>query len=644
MHHRHNRLPFYRSYSLSTSSHNSYYQYYDPRLRTRLSFHSHASPVLHQPYEPHTSLADLAEPLSVFDNLSYSTGRRLSTEVSLPALYSSSNLDRQSSLIDARLTVANVMREKLLNDIQDNIREIDRELTSLGQRPAYPRFLPSTIKRTARSEVNIQKQIEPPKRVYNVIPRIPSKKKPPANPPARPSSPPIAQTTSQEFHNNYHYGAELEETEIGEDDPENCDYYLTARDLPKSNSYNTMSPTQFHRIQSGHADKRALISLPEFADDSERAKQETTNDLQLNQPKQINSLPLSTVPPSNFTGSANKLNIQDFQSLIQTAPEPDNELPDEDLASTIMSKSTQQLDLSDSNKTHENPTYFFSDFGNVNEGEEDVISIDPNHFSIPFDNNSIRQSQVSLPNPHSSSDYLQQQQQQVQQQLSIETECEKRIDTSTLPSKKTSAISISDNTQTQSTRANSHVNENQQNLTRQEEQRSSSMSSQRQYSASPTQSNNALLSRNESITQTDIRSNQQATNTNNSSSIPIRRDSPEENHIRSVSSRSATPERRNSIPTIDQNFLLNTDEILSFHESNSLTQDVGQSTDDLQIQTHEIKRLDSVSPPPPPPLPPSLPMEFNDLQRPLFSLKIQTHVGMTSTNQNELLIRHILDR
>ncbi|CAF4636747.1 unnamed protein product, partial [Rotaria sp. Silwood2] len=198
--HRRNQNNDYRNYSFllpssSSSSRNAHYQYYDRRLRSRQTLYSNATPVptystpraQHQ-YQPSTTISDLVEPISVFDNLEPSKHHR-SPVTSLPLTYKPPNPSRQSSINNERLTTASVMRERLLKDIQENISEIDQELSSLKKRPSISHYVPphlspiAGVRQTSSHKKtplpNDDKKIWPnkPKRVYQVVPRITSETK-----------------------------------------------------------------------------------------------------------------------------------------------------------------------------------------------------------------------------------------------------------------------------------------------------------------------------------------------------------------------------------------------------------------------------------------------------------------------------------
>lgn len=160
----------------SSSNRNTHYQYYDPRLRTQqqvqqtlyeyqygspnrspLSLYS-SSHSQHSHYQPPTfsqelpsssanSIADLGEPISIFDEIKPLEHRRTSVIVPppvppIPSAYIPPDPSRRPSVSDVRLATANVLREQLLTDIEQTFNDIDRELTSLERRQSVPRYMP----------------------------------------------------------------------------------------------------------------------------------------------------------------------------------------------------------------------------------------------------------------------------------------------------------------------------------------------------------------------------------------------------------------------------------------------------------------------------------------------------------------------
>ena len=481
-----------------SSSTNTYYQYYDPRLRTRQSYYSNTTsiptytqPTFQHTYQLSTTIPDTTQPISVFDDLKPSQYHQSNT-TTFPLAYLPSTLDRLSSVNDARLATASAIREQLLTDIERNIIEIDRELSSLEQRPSIPptpliqhRF--STFLQTRQTSIpqntlpsNDNNRIwsNKSKRVYKVIPQITSASKKTS----QQSTPKLAHQTSttHSYVGRFHYSSEVEDNEILENDPVNSDYRSVIFDIPESSSHKIFSPNDFIRKQSPLPQHRALTLVPEYVDNNDIEINQSTEDIHQNNPVDTNITRSSTVSSLHEFGASNKLNIQDFQSLVETTSKnggnhhKSTDKVEQDLANTMLSKPVKHSHVS--TKSHQATTepeknltddsrYFFSDYGNEDEGEEDVISIDPNHFALPTDserisdeNISIRQSQISQ-----------------QQQLPIENNNahvkekeSKRIDattkhtvTITSPSKKIVPISIMDNIQTPFSRNNSDEDQRQ---------------------------------------------------------------------------------------------------------------------------------------------------------------------------------------
>jgi hypothetical protein len=583
-----------------------------------------------------TTITDLAEPLFVFDDLKFPRQRR-SNVPHFPPVYLPPNLSRPTSISDARLATANAMRERLLIDIQHNMNEIDREITSLEQRSAISGYIPARLssfiskrqtsldKRTYLSHGETEKWPDKPRKIYSVIPRIKSQ-------PKTISPPSISNRTnkslSPSYIGQYHYGPEMIENEIREGDPENTDLKLVVKEMPKLTFRQPLTLEQFRREQSALPQNRALIFVPEYDDENETGSNEKVEDFHPRHSIPPDMAQISTVHSSNISGSSNRLRIQDFQLLTHTVPEPKPEIPpmstskpaevsdktEVNLINTMISapvkhthqsKATKETHSSSQQETKNNndvdTAYFFSDFGQ--EGEEDLISIDPSHFTLPTgsdilseDNISdtlIRQSQTSLLNPYS----LQEQKSIMQNNNEHVNEGEsKKIDamttdiitsTSTLPSKNLFPISIDDNMQTQLVRKNSNINQDQEEvsttisnierieqssekranipLTTERKTSSKNMNSLPKRSASLHQSP-YILSRGPSITSGDLHklsTQQPSVESHRDSPIPVPLNTPDSNNIRPSTSRPITPERRNSIASLDQNILLTPIDIIN---------------------------------------------------------------------------------
>ncbi|CAM4884664.1 unnamed protein product [Rotaria socialis] len=707
---RHTQNNDFRHYSFlppssKTSARNTHYQYYDRRLRTKQNIYSNMTqiPTYSSPRSPYhsqssTTVADLGEPISAFHDIAPPVYRQPAV-TSLPLVRQPSNISRQASINNERMARASVMRERILQGIQHNMSEIDQELSSLKKRPSIshhipPRLTPlvntqptSAHKSTPSPNVESKNWPNKQKKVYQVVPRISSE----MSKTSQVSTPKLMMNfITDSFVGQYHYGPEVEEIEIDDNDPENEDLKSTYDEISQFDFHETFTLDQFLREQSNLSQNRALISVPEYVDNEDTRMNESTEELD-----EKNLIDTNTVRPSTVTSlreltSVGKLNIQDFQSLIQTAPELKIEVPSEpqtvnieesphaidtNLANTILSKPMRhsrlsirtQDTLSLSSQTTKNPdnnnnnhtNYFFSDFGNEFEGEEDLISIDPYNFAPPTeselmseDNRSnvlMRQSQTSLLNPHASQ--KQQQQQHIENNnLYLEETEKKKIDASTKqsvtaisasPSMKMLPISIADNTQTKFERNNNNNNNNNNSSSDKHQQHAlatsldmnenessddnpfddlptnlrSSLSiseqkttnriysknatptdersrpiskqsnSSRQRSASLHHSSrkqfNDLLSREQSYisfidhdetttiqTENDLDDQQQTSiKSRRNSAIPVPLTSPDPNNIPVSTSRTASPERRNSISSIDQNILFTPDDIIDFDNS-----------------------------------------------------------------------------
>ncbi|CAF2387876.1 unnamed protein product [Rotaria sp. Silwood2] len=523
--HRHKQHNAYRNNfflipSSSISSRITHNQSSGFRLRTQQSPYSNATPiptystprVQHQ-YQPSTTVSKLVKPILTFDNQKSSKYHR-SPITSLPLIYKPPNSSRQSSINDDRLATASIMREHLLKNIQRNISEIDQELSTLKKRPSISNYvsprLPSIVdERSTSSQKNSplsndEKQIWPnkPKRVYQVVPRITSETKKTS----QQSTPKLTEKmTFNSVIGQYHYAPETQEIQILENDPENSDLKSTFDEISRFNFHETFSLNRFRRQQSGLPQNRALILVPQYVDNYNIGINESTEEFHQKNPIDTNFARSSSVKSLQDLTSSSKLRIQDFQSLIQTAPQPKIQISSENvldshessnkeevnLNNTILSKpikhsrlstktqetlSSSSVPMRDSeNYTGINMNYFFGDARNECEGEEDLISIDPYNFALPIEsefiaddnrcNTFIKQSQASLLNPH-----VLRQQQTIENNTQYVKETEKKeIDETTKhivtpmstssSSKKILPISIFDDTKTQSARNNNNSNE-----------------------------------------------------------------------------------------------------------------------------------------------------------------------------------------
>ncbi|CAF1255547.1 unnamed protein product [Rotaria magnacalcarata] len=703
---RHTQTNDFRHYSflppsIKTSPRNAHYQYYDRRLRAQQNVYSNMTPIstysssrAQHHSRTSTTVSDLGEPISAFHDIEPPVYHQ-SAVTSLPLVHQPSNISRQASINNERIARASVMRERMLQNIQQNISEIDQELSSLKKRPSIshhipPRLTPlvniqsaSAHKSTPSPNVESKNWPNKQKKVYQVVPRISSE----MSKTSQLSTPKLMTNfITDSFVGQYHYGPEVEEIEINDNDPENEDLKSTYDEISQFNFHETFTGDQFLREQSNLPHNRALISVPEYVDNENMKMNESTEELDKKNLIDTNTVRPSTVTSLRELTSIGKLNIQDFQSLIQTAPEFKIEVPpesqtinieeplhaiDTNLPNTILSKPMKhsrlsirtQDTLSLSSQTTKNPdnnnnnmNYFFSDFGNEFEGEEDLISIDPYNFAPPTeseliseDNRSnvlMRQSQTSLLNPHAS----QQQQHIENNNLYFEETEKKKIDATTKqsvtaisasPSMKMLPVSIDDDTQTKFERNNNNNNKNNNSSSDEHQhdalatsldmnknessddkpsndlptnihsspsiseqkttnraysknatptdERSRSISKQsnssRQRSASLYRSSrkqfNDLLSREQSYisfidhdeittiqTENDLDDEQQiSTKSRRNSAIPVPLTSPDPNNIPVSTSRAASPERRNSISSIDQNILFTPNDIIDFDNS-----------------------------------------------------------------------------
>lgn len=587
-----NRSYSYLSSTTSIPSQNAHYQYYNFRLPTQQSLYSNTTSIVKYT-SPHSQLSrnitDLVQSISAFDNYQLPIHHQ-STIPTFPSIYIPSNSSRRTSVSDSRLATASAMRERLLTDIQNNINEIDQEISLLERRTSYLHYTPSRLSSISTYKKpsllnNNQLWPDKPKRIYEVIPRIPSED--------NSISKFTDQTASLSYIGQYHYGPEVEENEIAENDPENSDRKSIIHEISEYNFQEPFSLDKYYHEQSPLPHDRALIFVPEYVDDNKIESNQIAEDISsTNHPIDINTAQLTTVKSSNYTGSSNKLNIEDFQSLVQTAPKSlTTEKRETNSINTILSTPVQHTRLSRKiEETHTSPSsqqtnietkkntnidtkYFFSEF--ENEGEEDLISIDPTHLIIPTDldvfpddnisNIIIRQSQTSLLNPHTTEGKL------ILKENTIETES-KKIDSKKkdiITSTSNLSTKIKDTKQPQLTETKSRVNQTQRKSLSSITSKNSSSEEEVEEEPSEKESMNILTDQPSSIQNTNrsITSSNTHTTSNRSrqnSPIPIPLNSPDVNDNRPSTSRSTTPERRKSISSLNQDVLLTSTEFIHF--------------------------------------------------------------------------------
>ncbi|CAF0862886.1 unnamed protein product [Rotaria sordida] len=165
--------PSSRNSSSNSINRNAHYQYYDPRLRARQQTQQNLYEIQYSNRSPNRSppslygsprnqysyqlppflqdlpsslsantIADLGEPISIFDDIKPLEQRRAIVAPPLPSTYVPPNPSQRPSVSDVRLATAHVLRGQLLDDIERTINDIDRDLTSLERRPSVQRYMP----------------------------------------------------------------------------------------------------------------------------------------------------------------------------------------------------------------------------------------------------------------------------------------------------------------------------------------------------------------------------------------------------------------------------------------------------------------------------------------------------------------------
>ncbi|CAF5173841.1 unnamed protein product, partial [Rotaria magnacalcarata] len=267
---RHTQTNDFRHYSflppsIKTSPRNAHYQYYDRRLRAQQNVYSNMTPIstysssrAQHHSRTSTTVSDLGEPISAFHDIEPPVYHQ-SAVTSLPLVHQPSNISRQASINNERIARASVMRERMLQNIQQNISEIDQELSSLKKRPSIshhipPRLTPlvniqsaSAHKSTPSPNVESKNWPNKQKKVYQVVPRISSE----MSKTSQLSTPKLMTNfITDSFVGQYHYGPEVEEIEINDNDPENEDLKSTYDEISQFNFHETFTGDQFLREQS----------------------------------------------------------------------------------------------------------------------------------------------------------------------------------------------------------------------------------------------------------------------------------------------------------------------------------------------------------------------------------------------------------
>ncbi len=334
--HRNSQSNDYRNYSYlhrsrSISSRNTHRQFYDSRLHNQQSLHPYTTTTngftssylqqQQQQYQPLSTISDIPEPVSLFDELGFLRRQRSNVTPFPPVRIP----NRRTPGNGTRFATANALRERLLIDIQQNMNEIDHELALLDRRPVIPLYLPIRFASFHQKIAHENRtRSNEPKRAYKVIPRITNqtKKVSSYSTPARTN-----QNISPSFIGQYHYGPEMEENEIREDDPENTDRNLVVKEIPKLNFYKPLTLDEFRRQQSAFPENRALVSVPEIGGTDQTEVIKKADDFHQNIPNGTDIAEPVPVRTTQEFDSTSKLNFRNFKSLIQNASESTVEIP-----------------------------------------------------------------------------------------------------------------------------------------------------------------------------------------------------------------------------------------------------------------------------------------------------------------------------
>ena len=315
------------------------------RLNNQQSFHPSTAPTRalnpQQQYQSQslTAISDLGEPISIFDDLKFPPQRQNVPSPFPPVYLSARQALPPPAATDPRLATVSVMRERLLVDIQQNMKEIDREITSLEERSIILRYNPSPVSSFINSrQTSFEKHSDnrswpkKPRKVYSVVPRITSQ---PKKNSASVVSTQSSRITLPSYVGKYHYGPETSESVIRDGDPENSELKLVTKEIPKSILGQQMTLDKFRREQSGAPQNRALIFVPQYDDKSQNGFDEKVDNFQQSYLTDSDTARISTVPSTHASGSANRIKIQNVQSFTYTPPKPKLKSP----ASSNKSKS-----------------------------------------------------------------------------------------------------------------------------------------------------------------------------------------------------------------------------------------------------------------------------------------------------------------
>ncbi|CAF3330528.1 unnamed protein product [Rotaria socialis] len=506
------------------------------------------APALSSTYMP----PDPSQRVSLNDNR-IATAQALREQLLNDIQHSIVDIDRELTSLDKRTPVPRYLPPRFSPIVEFDAHDVNpfRQIKKTNKPVSVPvkKTVPivtspmsKTIQQTSahssiakeNSSANSQTWPNKPKRIYQVIPSLTSDSRKTSRQSSvgaqhehikiseiysNQSTPKLVDksisSSKLQLRGQYHYGPEVEETEILPNDPENTDHKSTLDEMEGTNQYEPLNTDEFLRELSPPPQSRAMINVPEFSGNNQLESRESAEDfIHKNQIDSNNARVLTANSLHDLTPTKD-LMIPDTELLIQTAPEDhaESELKSEHVFTPRESPKDNEIHFENENENENdnkkekekenenenNPTlskpnqnsrpstkasrttpiaandnliekptllqvptidstvditsppprsypppsspppavaadnnvggvaaYFFSDYGNDDEGEEDLMPIDQSNFIVPtgadvisedtISNSILGHSQASLSILHSAHVPQQKQQEQQQQQ------------------------------------------------------------------------------------------------------------------------------------------------------------------------------------------------------------------------------------
>lgn len=248
--------------------------------------------------------------------------------------------DRPTDRFAEDLRNASFFRQRLVDEIQDTLTEIENDLSFL---------------QTNRPSQETRPKVK--RRVYRVIPRI------------KPKQP--------KYIGRYHYGPEAAELDISNGNYHYVEESSNLKEFSVDHSEQIRSAEKYLRTVPNMIKHRVQIFAQQFVEENRFITNETIEPLAFER-LQITEYRID----ADFPGDQ-VLKIDDLPSKLETArmlPPPTDIIPDKPLKHRFTPGKTSQVPV-ETLETREN--YFFSDF---TDNDDDVVLIDPHNFNS-FDEN-----------------------------------------------------------------------------------------------------------------------------------------------------------------------------------------------------------------------------------------------------------------